>query len=213
MFGSISGSAVANVVATGVVTIPMIKRGGYPAHKAAAIEAVASTGGQLLPPVMGAAAFLMADFLETSYANVVIAALVPGLFYYFALFVQADLEAARDGLEALKREEIPRTRTLLPGWIFVVPFAVLIFALFELNWLPQTAAIVAAGGLIAFSLVFGYRGYRPSLAVLLDTVRRTGNAVLDIILIAAGAGVAGAAPGSCRAFRSPGSTCPSPKRR
>jgi len=189
LFGSISGSAVANVVATGVVTIPMIKRGGYPAHKAAAIEAVASTGGQLLPPVMGAAAFLMADFLETSYANVVIAALVPGLFYYFALFVQADLEAARDGLAALKRSEIPRGRTLLPGWIFVVPFAVLIFALFHLNWLPQLAAITGAIGLIACSLVFGYRGFRPSPWTLLDCVRRTGVAVLDIILIAAGAGV------------------------
>jgi len=189
LFGSISGSAVANVVATGVVTIPMIKRGGYPAHKAAAIEAVASTGGQLLPPVMGAAAFLMADFLETSYANVVLAALVPGLFYYFALFVQADLEAARDGLAALKSSEIARARTLLPGWVFVVPFAVLIFALFELNWLPQTAAIFAAAGLLVFSLVFGYRGFRPPLRVLLDTVRKTGIAVLDIILIAAGAGV------------------------
>ncbi len=189
LFGSISGSAVANVVATGVVTIPMIRRGGYPAHKAAAIEAVASTGGQLLPPVMGAAAFLMADFLETSYANVVIAALVPGLFYYFALFVQADLEAARDGLAALKRSEIPRASALLPGWIFVVPFAMLILALFHFNWLPQLAAISAAAGLILFSLVFGYRGFRPSLFVLLDTVRRTGNAVLDIILIAAGAGV------------------------
>jgi TRAP transporter 4TM/12TM fusion protein len=189
LFGSISGSAVANVVATGVVTIPMIKRGGYPAHRAAAIEAVASTGGQLLPPVMGAAAFLMADFLETSYASVVIAALVPGLFYYFALFVQADLEAARDGLSALKRSEIPRGRTLLPGWIFVVPFAALIFALFRLNWLPQTAAILAAAGLLVFSLAFGYRGFRPSLRVLLDTVRATGVAVLDLILIAAGAGI------------------------
>jgi len=189
MFGSISGSAVANVVATGVITIPMIKRGGYPAHKAAAIEAVASTGGQLLPPVMGAAAFLMADFLETSYANVVIAALVPGLFYYFALFVQADLEAAREGLAPLKRSEIPRGRTLLPGWIFVVPFAALIFALFELNWQPQTAAILAVAGLLLFSLVFSYRGFRPPLLTLLNTVRATGVAVLDIILIAAGAGV------------------------
>ncbi|MDH3233173.1 MAG: TRAP transporter fused permease subunit, partial [Alphaproteobacteria bacterium] len=189
LFGSISGSAVANVVATGVVTIPMIKRGGYPAHRAGAIEAVASTGGQLLPPVMGAAAFLMADFLETSYATVVLAALVPGLFYYFALFVQADLEAARDGLAALKRSEIARAHTLLPGWVFVVPFAALIFALFELNWLPQTAAILAAAGLVVFSLVFGYHGFRPPLGMLFDAVRKTGIAVLDIILIAAGAGI------------------------
>jgi TRAP-type uncharacterized transport system fused permease subunit len=77
LFGSISGSAVANVVATGVITIPMIKRAGYPAHKAGAIEAVASTGGQLMPPVMGASAFLMAEFLEIPYTEVVLAALVP----------------------------------------------------------------------------------------------------------------------------------------
>ena len=86
-FGSISGSAVANVAATGVITIPMIKRAGYPAHKAAAIEAVASTGGQLMPPVMGASAFLMAEFLEIPYADVVLAALVPAILYYIALFI------------------------------------------------------------------------------------------------------------------------------
>jgi TRAP transporter 4TM/12TM fusion protein len=189
LFGSISGSAVANVVATGVVTIPMIRKGGYPAHKAAAIEAVASTGGQLLPPVMGAAAFLMADFLETSYATVVLAALVPGLLYYVALFLQADLEAARDGIARIDPEQIPPPRMLLPGWIFVVPFAVLIVALFVYFMLPQTAAMLACGALLVVSLVFGYRGHRPGLRPLLAMFRATGIAVLDLILICAGAGM------------------------
>ena len=111
LFGSISGSAVANVVATGIVTIPLMKRAGYPAHKAAAIEAVASTGGQLMPPVMGAAAFLVAEFLETSYATVVIAAIVPGLLYYIALFIQADLEAAKEGIPAGRSGQDPERRT------------------------------------------------------------------------------------------------------
>src|SRR5690606_37976958 len=108
LFGSISGSAVANVVATGVVTIPLMKRAGYPAHKAGAIEAVASTGGQLMPPVMGAAAFLIAEFLQTSYAAVVAAAIVPGLLYYIALFIQADLEAAKEGIPPVEADKIPR---------------------------------------------------------------------------------------------------------
>ncbi len=110
LFGSISGSAVANVVATGIVTIPLMKRAGVPAHKAAAIEAVASTGGQLMPPVMGAAAFLIAEFLETSYATVVMAAIVPGLLYYGALFIQADLDAAKDGIPPVERRQDPEGR-------------------------------------------------------------------------------------------------------
>src|SRR5690606_691161 len=91
LFGSITGCVVSNVVATGVVSIPLMKKAGYPAHKAGAIEAVASTGGQLMPPVMGAAAFLVAEFLEVPYSAVALAALVPGLLYYLALFIQADL--------------------------------------------------------------------------------------------------------------------------
>ena len=94
LFGTVSGSAVANVASTGVVTIPMMKRAGYPASSAGGIEAVASTGGQLMPPVMGAAAFLMAELLATDYRNVIVAALVPALLYYMALFVAADLDAA-----------------------------------------------------------------------------------------------------------------------
>ncbi len=189
LFGSISGSAVANVVATGVVTIPMIKKGGYAPHKAAAIEAVASTGGQLLPPVMGAAAFLMADFLEIDYTKVVLAALVPGMLYYIALFFMADLEAARDGLARIDPKDRPRARILVQGWIFIVPFAVLIIALFRYHLLPQTAAILACGALLVTSLAFGYRGHRPGLRPILETIRATGIAVLDLILITAAAGM------------------------
>src|SRR5690606_21210304 len=102
----------------GVVTIPMIKRDKYPAHKAGAIEAVASTGGQLMPPVMGAAAFLMAEFLQVPYAEVALAALIPSLLYYAALFIQADLEAARLGISRTREEDIPPRRTVLGGLHF-----------------------------------------------------------------------------------------------
>ena len=105
LFGSISGSAVSNVASTGVITIPLMRRGGYSAEMAGALEAVASTGGQIMPPVMGAAAFLMAEFLEIEYTNVIIAATIPAILYYAAVFIQADLEAARSNPAAAPRAQ------------------------------------------------------------------------------------------------------------
>jgi len=189
LFGSISGSAVANVAATGVVTIPMIKKDGYPAHKAAAIEAVASTGGQLMPPVMGAAAFLMAEFLAVPYATVVLAALVPALLYYLALFIQADLEAARLGIARIPPAAIPARAMVLKGGHFVLAFALLIWALFVLRWQPEKAALLAALSVIVTALVLGYRGRRPQIRGLVATLWTTGRAVVEIILISAAAGM------------------------
>ena len=188
LFGSISGSAVANVVATGVVTIPMIKKSGYAPHQAGAIEAVASTGGQLMPPVMGAAAFLMAEFLQIPYADVVLAALLPALLYYAALFIQADLEAARRGITRVPQADIPRARDVLPGLHFVLPFIVLIVGLFSFNIQPETAVLASAAVLIVGAFIFGYRGERPRLGKLIDSIRETGIGVIEIILITAGAG-------------------------
>jgi len=189
LFGSISGSAVANVVGTGVVTIPMIKRDGYPAHKAAAIEAVASTGGQLMPPVMGAAAFLMAEFLAIPYSDVVLAALVPAILYYVALFIQADLEAARLGIKAIPKSEIPAARSVLGGAHFLLAFAVLIYLLFWKGFQPERAALWAAVMLIVTALVLGYRGARPGLRMLGSALVQTGHGVVEILLISAASGV------------------------
>ena len=188
LFGSISGSAVANVAGTGVITIPMIKRDGYPAHKAGAIEAVASTGGQLMPPVMGASAFLMAEFLQLSYAAVVIAALVPALLYYIALFIQADLEAARLGIASVQQSDLPDRKVVKGGIHFVFPFAMLIFALFVLRWQPDRAALSAAVVLIISAMVFGYAGKRPNPTHLLRGLKQTGHGVVEIILISAASG-------------------------
>ncbi|MDH3318658.1 MAG: TRAP transporter fused permease subunit, partial [Betaproteobacteria bacterium] len=189
LFGSVSGSAVANVVATGVITIPLIKRSGYPAHKAAAIEAVASTGGQLMPPVMGASAFLMAEFLQIPYSEVVLAALLPAILYYVALFIQADLDAAKMGIAPLERDELPPRRRVLPGLYFVLPFVVLIVALFNFNQPPQLAALLAAVLLIPLALAFGYRGERPSWRDFFAAVPAAGYAVLDIVLVCVAAGI------------------------
>jgi TRAP transporter 4TM/12TM fusion protein len=190
LFGSISGSAVANVVATGIVTIPLMKRAGYPAHKAAAIEAVASTGGQLMPPVMGAAAFLVAEFLETSYATVVIAAIVPGLLYYIALFIQADLEAAKEGIPPVDPDKIPSARPVFrAGWYFPLAFAVLLGGLFVLNYQPEKAVLWAIVALIVPAFVFGFEGKRVRPGDLVEAMRETGHGVLDLILITGAAGV------------------------
>ena len=144
LFGSINGIVVSNILATGVVTIPMMKQSGFKPEKAAAIEAAASNGGQMMPPVMGAVAFLMADFLQISYAEVAVAALVPSLLYYFALFIQADLEAAKGNILRVPAKDIPKILTVLTkGWLFLLPFAALVYALFWENREPQNAAIIA----------------------------------------------------------------------
>ena len=189
LFGSISGSAVANVAGTGVITIPMIKRDGYPAHKAGAIEAVASTGGQLMPPVMGAAAFLMAEFLNVPYTEIVLAALAPALLYYVALFIQADLEAAKLGISRVPPERIPPRREVLAGLHFVLAFALLLYALFAWNWRPERAAMLAALSVVVTALALGYRGERPGLRDLVGSIPKTGYAVLEIILISGAAGM------------------------
>ncbi|MAK55607.1 MAG: C4-dicarboxylate ABC transporter permease, partial [Pusillimonas sp.] len=190
LFGAISGSAVANVISTGMITIPMSRKAGYKAETAAGLEAVASTGGQLVPPVMGAAAFLMAATLKVEYAVVVIAALIPSLLYYLALYLQVDLIAARDGIKGLSKYERPSASAELRyGWLFILPFVVLIFGLFSLAWRPEYAALIATGSLVLALCVFGVRGKRPTFEQLSTAVRNTAVASVGIILIAAGAGI------------------------
>jgi len=189
-FGMISGSAVANVSAVGVVTIPLMKRAGFPATVAAAVEAVGSTGGQLMPPVMGAAAFLMAEVLGVPYGAVMVAAIIPAVLYYLALFFQVDLEAAKRGIVGEAVELLPRTREVLrAGWYFPIPFAVLIGALLGWNWRAEYCALLATAVLIFFALVFGYKGHRYSIPEVLRATISTGGAVVDLILICAVAGM------------------------
>jgi TRAP transporter 4TM/12TM fusion protein len=189
-FGMISGSAVANVSAVGVVTIPLMKRSGFPAHIAGAIEAVGSTGGQLMPPVMGAAAFLMAEILQVPYAKVMVAAVIPAFLYYLALFFQVDAEAAKRGIVGEPVDRLPRVGAVLrAGWYFPVPFAALLYALIALNWHAEHAALLAAAVLIACSLAFGYKGERVPVVDIFKAVVSTGGAVVDLIMICAVAGM------------------------
>jgi TRAP transporter 4TM/12TM fusion protein len=189
LFGSINGVVVSNILATGVITIPMMKKAGFKPEQAAAIEASASNGGQLMPPVMGAVAFLMADFLQISYAEVAVAALVPSLLYYLALFIQADLEAAKGNIRRVPANQIPRlVMVVTKGWLFALPFAVLIYALFTLNEQPERAAIYACIATMLIGLTFGYASQRLTTREIWNCIVRTGTSSADIIMIAAAAG-------------------------
>ncbi|MEK9971322.1 MAG: TRAP transporter large permease subunit, partial [Ferrovibrio sp.] len=126
--GSISGSVISNVISSGVVTIPAMKRTGFRADYAGGVEAVASTGAVLMPPVMGSTAFVMASFLGISYGEIALAAAVPALLFYFGLSMQIDAYAARLGVKGMKREELPSLRqTLKDGWLYILVFVVLVY--------------------------------------------------------------------------------------
>jgi TRAP transporter 4TM/12TM fusion protein len=130
-FGTLSGSAVANVVTTGSITIPMMKKAGYEPHFAGAVEACASNGGQIMPPVMGAVAFVMSAMLNITYFEVALGAVVPALLYYFGIFIQVDGRAVYKGLMGIPRSELPSLKkTLKDGWFYVVALVLLIILLF-----------------------------------------------------------------------------------
>jgi TRAP transporter 4TM/12TM fusion protein len=190
LFGTISGSAVANVAGVGIITIPLMKRSGFPAPTAAAIEAVGSTGGQLMPPVMGAAAFLVAEYLQVPYRDVMIAAILPAVLYYLALFMQVDLEAAKRNIAGAPLDRMPAVKlVLLKGWFFPIPFAILILGLVSWNLRPEYAALLASVVLLAFVMIFGYDGKRLSVREAMATIVSTSAVVLDIIVVTAAAGL------------------------
>ncbi|RCS21688.1 C4-dicarboxylate ABC transporter permease [Phyllobacterium salinisoli] len=190
LFGTISGSAVGNVVSTGVVTIPLMERSGYKPKEAGAIEAVASTGGQLMPPVLGATAFLMAEFLAIPYTTVVAASIIPCFFYFGSLFLQVDLLAGKRKLNAGASREIPKFgKTFAEGWHFLLPFAAIFFCLFELNMRPEVAALSAIVVLLAVGFIRGYRGVRPELKTVVHGFIVTGDASKEILIITAAAGI------------------------
>ena len=193
LFGMISGSAVSNVLAVGIVTIPTMIRSGFSRYRAAAIEAVGSTGGQLMPPVMGASAFIMAEFLQVSYGAVCIAAAIPAFLYYAALFIHVDLEAAKQGIGSVEIEDQPGFLAVLAaGWHFLIPIVFLVVALLypEISGMtPERVAIAATALLMVLTLIFGYRGRRISIGEMLRAVIDTGRVALDIILIGAAAGL------------------------
>jgi len=152
LFGTITGSIAANVATTGQITIPLMKSTGYEKNYAGAVEATASTGGMFMPPIMGATAFLIAEFLDISYWDVCVAAFLPAIAYYATLLVQVDLEAAKIGLRGLPRDQLPSLRkTLAKGWQYLLPFGLLVILLGVLRYSAQTSIMYTLGALVVVS--------------------------------------------------------------
>jgi TRAP transporter 4TM/12TM fusion protein len=188
MFGVISGSAVSNVVSSGILTIPMMRKTGYSARDAGAIEAVSSTGGQLMPPVMGAAAFLMAEFIEAPYAEVALAAAVPALLFYWGLYCQVDLAAGKLRLQTLS-DDIPEIfKVLRDGWHLLLPIAVLLVLMFQFGSDAEIGAIWATAAFFVVGAIRPYRGQRIRLKDIPESLAATGRQSVDLIMTLAAAG-------------------------
>lgn len=186
--GSINGSALANVVSTGAFTIPLMKRVGYRANFAGAIEASASVGGQILPPIMGAAAFIMAETLGVSYTTIILAGLLPALLYYLGVISQVHLRADRLGMVGMSSSDIPRVKEVMAerGHL-LVPILFLIFMLFVV----ETSVTYAAFWTIIVTLVFAQlrRGTRMSIWQLLEALENGARLTVSVALACAAVGI------------------------
>ena len=187
LMGSMSGSVITNVLTTGQMTIPAMQKSGMEKEYAAGLESCASTGGVLLPPIMGSTAFVMATFLNVAYTTVALAAAIPALLYFFGLFVQVDAYAARRGLVGTPRDELPSLKeTLKQGWFYIAAFLVLIFLLVYLQR-EAVAPFIATGLLLALNQLSP--DYRWDLKKAGEFLVATGKLLMELLTIMAGVGL------------------------
>ena len=191
MEGMVSGSSVANTVGSGSVTIPLMKKTGYKPEFAAAAEAAASTGGQIMPPIMGAAAFLMADYVQLPYGQIALKAILPAVLYFAGIFVAVHLEAKKLGLRGLTREELPRIRPLLKKVYLLLPLVMLIYLVGTSSKSIQYAAALAILAAIFVSMFS--RETRVTPKRLLEALAAGGQGT---ITVAAACGIAGIIAGT-----------------
>ncbi|OAM73524.1 TRAP transporter permease [Devosia elaeis] len=190
MFGSISGSPSSNVATTGVFTIPLMKSVGYTPAFAGATEAVASTGGQILPPVMGAIAFVMADWIGVPYSQVVMAALLPAILYYLVIFASVHFQAHKQGVRTLSTSELPQAgKIFVEGWRFLLPIVCLLFFLFIVPYPPEIAGIFATLTAVAASFLTRNRSQWFTLGKLLTSCHQTVLRWVGIVAITAAVGL------------------------
>jgi len=187
----VSGSSVANTVGSGSVTIPLMKKTGYKPEFAAAAEASASTGGQIMPPIMGAAAFLMADYVGVPYSNIVVRAILPAVLYFLGIFIAVHLEAKKEGLRGLSREELPKFLPLLKKIYLLLPLALLIYLVGTSQRSIQYAAAIAIIAAIFVSLF--NKGNRITPKRIWEALAAGGQ---GMITVAAACGVAGIIAGT-----------------
>ena len=189
--GMVSGSSVANTVGSGAVTIPLMKKTGYKPEFAAAAEAAASTGGQIMPPIMGAAAFLMADYVQLPYSDIVVKAILPAILYFAGIFISVHLEAKKLGLRGLSRAELPRIRPMLKQLYLLLPLILLIYLVSSSMFTIQYAAAIAIVAAVAVSLF--NKGNRITPKRILEALAAGAQGT---ITVAAACGVAGIIAGT-----------------
>jgi TRAP transporter 4TM/12TM fusion protein len=189
LFGTISGSAVANVMVDGPITIPLMKRTGFPAHFAAGVEAVASTGGQIMPPVMGAAAFVMAEFLAVSYFQITLWALIPAILYYGACFAAVHYEAKRRGIKGLPRNEVPRLSRVMRdrGHLFI-PVAVILGGMF-MSYSAPLCALAGTAATVPVALMRRTTRVGITWRIVWDALADGAKQALGVALACACAGI------------------------
>ena len=191
MEGMVSGSSVANTVGSGSVTIPLMKKTGYKPEFAAAAEASASTGGQIMPPIMGAAAFLMADYVQLPYSQIVLKAILPAVLYFAGIFIAVHLEARKSDLRGLRRDELPKLRPMLSQVYLLLPLVLLIYLVSSSTKSIQYAAAIAIVAAI-FVSIFN-KDHRPTPMRLLESLAAGGQGT---ITVAAACGIAGIIAGT-----------------
>ena len=186
-FGSLSGSVISNVISTGSMTIPTMKRCGYPPAYAGAVESCASTGGALMPPVMGSVAFVMASFMNVPYADIMLAATVPALLFYLILLIQTDCYAARHGLKGLPKDQLPKLWLVLrSGWVFLFSLIALVVLLLATNAEAKSPFYVSVLLLITAILRNGKKGaWRPVVQLIVET----GTTIALLVGVLAGVGM------------------------
>jgi len=189
LFGTISGSSVANVAGTGTFTIPLMKKLGYKPHFAGAVEAAASTGGQIMPPVMGSTAFILAEIVGVTYSTLALKAVVPAAMYFLAVFIMVDLEAVRTNLTGVPKDQLPNARKIMKEkWAFFLPIIVIFFTLLVLKTSTSRAAVLGIAATF-IGPVFFSRGTRLGAKKVLDSVHGGSMGVLNIIAACTSAGV------------------------
>jgi TRAP transporter 4TM/12TM fusion protein len=187
LLGSMSGSVITNVITTGVLSIPAMRRVGFSRAYAGGVEACASTGGVLMPPVMGATAFIMASFLNVPYSHIALAAVIPSVLYFFGLLMQIDAYAARHDLKGLPREELPSLKqTLKEGWYFIFAFALLIYMLLHLGQ-EALAPFYATALLLAINQILPYQ--RWNWGDVADFLSGSAKLFAELIAILGGIGL------------------------
>lgn len=187
LFGTISGSSVANVVTTGTFTIPLMKSIGYKPEFAAAVEAAASTGGQLMPPIMGAAAFVMSQFIGISYIEIAVAAALPAILYYLAVGVMVHMEAKRLGLQGLPKERLPKVKKVLAeGWHLLLPLFVIVYLLLK-GYTPLRAALVCI--IVTVVIAMMRKNTRLNIKDIFDALEGGARSAIGVSAACACAGI------------------------